>query len=72
LPPGETPGIHCIGGWVGPRKISPPPGWLRLVKEKITGCSEVRAKFVNKYGEQNTELLNAGWADDIPRGAEVP
>jgi hypothetical protein len=19
LPPGKIPGIHCIGGWVGPR-----------------------------------------------------
>jgi hypothetical protein len=33
LYPRETPGTHCIGGWVGPRaglnrvrKISPPPG----------------------------------------------
>jgi hypothetical protein len=33
LYPGERPGSHCIGGWVGPRagldvceKISPPPG----------------------------------------------
>jgi hypothetical protein len=32
--PGERPGTHCAGGWVGPRgwsgqvrKISPPPGF---------------------------------------------
>jgi len=33
LPPGERPGTHCTGGWMGPRaglegqKISPPPGF---------------------------------------------
>jgi hypothetical protein len=34
LPPGNRPGTHCIGGWVGPRagldgcEISrPPPGF---------------------------------------------
>ena len=33
LPPGERPGTHCTGGWVGPRaglngrKISSPPGF---------------------------------------------
>jgi hypothetical protein len=33
LPPGEKPGTHCTGGWVGPRagldvceKSRPPPG----------------------------------------------
>jgi hypothetical protein len=32
LPPGErTPGIHCIGGWVGPRA-----GLDVVVKRKIT------------------------------------
>jgi hypothetical protein len=34
LPPGQRPGTHCTGGWVGPRagldccgKMSPPPGF---------------------------------------------
>jgi hypothetical protein len=31
LPPGNRPGTHCVGGWVGRsgrlRKISPPPGF---------------------------------------------
>ena len=34
LPPGKTPGTHCIAGWVGPRagldgcgKSRPPPGF---------------------------------------------
>jgi hypothetical protein len=34
LPPGNRPGTHCIGGWVGPRagldgceKSRPPPGF---------------------------------------------
>ena len=36
MPPGKKPGIHCIGGWVGPRpgldgyeKSNPPPTRIR-------------------------------------------
>ena len=55
LYPGERPGTHCIGGWVGPqgrsgrvRKISPPPGL-----DQISRCrwkDNIKMDFRNKGG----------------------
>jgi len=55
LYPWERPGIHCIGGWVGPqdlsgrvRKISPPPppGFdLRTVKPVASLYTTILVRF---------------------------
>ena len=43
LPPGNRPGTHCIGGWVGPRaglnacgKSRPPPGFVPRTVQPVS------------------------------------
>jgi hypothetical protein len=39
LPPGERPGTHCLGGWVGPRAGLDGCGKSRLHRDSIPGPS---------------------------------
>ena len=45
LPPGKRPGIHYIGGWVGPKaglsecgKPRPPPGFEPRTVQPVANC----------------------------------
>jgi hypothetical protein len=59
LSPEKRPGIHCTGGWVGPKagldgcgRSRPPPGFDSRTLNPVTGCSTdwaITAHVYNSY-----------------------
>jgi hypothetical protein len=52
LPPGKRPGIHCRGGWVGPRTVldrcgqsRPPPTGIRSPDRPARGELLYRLRY---------------------------
>jgi hypothetical protein len=68
LPPGNRPGTHCIGRWIGPRaglddceKYHPPPGFdprtVQLVASRYTDSTKP-TQYSNSFPE-----LTSRWED---------